>query len=256
MADISTITLQNGKTYNIKDAVARAIVGGAIRVIGKTATQLSDGTNTNPIMVSGQIYTAIANDAVFFGQKEFVFDGTHWHEFGDMTGLGALATKDTATTKYTPHGFVSQPVFSGSQMTSTGKFVPTGSINAVENNTGNYQPAGSVSTPQIRVKTAGSTTTVNSITDVGTLPALTIDVDEEAENMTISFNAGTLPIKGDGVTVKTGDAAYESSGISFTGAKVQLGFSGNEGNVSVTGTPAGTVSKPEFTGTEATITVS
>lgn len=36
-----------------------------------------------------------------------------------------------------------------------------------------YTPAGSVSTPTISVKTAGSTTTVNSITDVGTTPSLT-----------------------------------------------------------------------------------
>ena len=29
------------------------------------------------------------NLAVFYGKKEFVFDGTKWHEFGDLTGLSS-----------------------------------------------------------------------------------------------------------------------------------------------------------------------
>lgn len=256
MADISTITLLNGKTYNIKDAVARSITAGCIRVVGKTTTSLSDESTVNPIIVGGNSYTAIANDAVFFGKKEFVFDGTKWHEFGDMTGLGALAMKDSASVKYTPQGSVSQPEFNGNQMGSTGKFTPSGNVSATQSNSGNYQPAGTISAPTIRVKTAGSTTTVNSITDVGTLPVLTIDVDEDAENLAISFDQGTLPTKGENVTVKTGDAVYESTIPEFTGAKVQLGFTGTEGNVNVIGTPSGTVTKPDFTGTEATITVS
>lgn len=256
MADISTITLFNGKTYNIKDAVARSITAGSIRVVGKTTTLLSDDSTINPIIVNGSSYTALTNDAVFFGKKEFVFDGAKWHEFGDMTGLGALAMKDSASVKYTPQGSVSQPEFNGNQMNSTGKFTPSGNVSAVQSNNGNYQPAGTISAPTIRIKTSGSTTTVNSITDVGTLPVLTIDVDEDAENLAISFDQGTLPTMGENVTVKTSDAVYESTAPEFTGAKVQLGFTGTEGNINVIGTPSGTVTKPDFTGTEATITVS
>lgn len=231
MADISTITLSNGKTYNIKDAVARSIQGGAIAIKGTTTTVLTDNATTNPITISGSSYTALPNDAVFYGNKEFVFDGTKWHEFGDMSGLGDLAKKSSATGNYTPEGTVSQPTFSGEQMTSTGNFTPSGTVSA----------------PTISIKTAGATTNVNSITDVGTLPSLSITVDEETENMAISFNAGTLPTKGETITVKTGDAAYESSAPSF---------SGSSGAVSVTGTPAGTVTAPTFSGTPATITVS
>ena len=116
-----------------------------------------------------------------------------------------------------------------------------------------------------------NTTTVNSITDVGTLPSATMptySVSNETLTITAgSFNAGTLPTKGFDTTVKTGDAAYQSTQPTFTGDAVRLvtgniavptsaSFSGNEGNISVSGTPTGTNSQPTFTGNEATITVS
>lgn len=256
MADISTITLLNGRTYGIKDPVARSITAGAITIVGKTTTTIEDDSSVNPIIISGESYTARANDAVFFGKKEFVFDGTKWHEFGDMTGLGDLARKDSASGSYTPAGTVSQSQFTGAQMTSTGKFTPSGSISASESNSGNFQPAGTVTAPNITLQTAGTTATVNSIVSVGTLPTLTMDVDELSENLTISFSAGTLPVKGDSVVVKTGDASYLASVPVFTGSKVQMEFTGTEGNVSVSGTTSGSVSQPTFTGESATITVS
>ena len=289
MADISKITLPSGTTYDIKDAVARQMASGVIHIVpGTNTTALTDGATTNPITVDGKSYTAVSGDAVFYNNKEFVFDGTKWHEFGDLTGLKALAYKDDASgtytpagtvstpsftgtegnlsvtgtsagtiaittgvgaANYTPAGTISQPTFSGSELTSTGKFTPSGNVSATADANGNYQPSGSVSTPTISVSSAGSTTTVNSITDVGTLPALTTTVANE--NLTITFSQGTLPTKGEDTTVKTGDASYSSSQPTFTGSKVQLGFSGTEGNVSVAGTPAGTVSTPTFSGTGA-----
>ena len=286
MADISKITLPSGTTYDIKDAVARSTMAGAIKIKGSTTTPLTDESTTNPIIINGDEYTAVANDAVFYEKSEYVFDGTMWHEFGDMSGLGELAQKDEAsgrytpqgtvstptftgeqalisvtgqttgtveisvgegTANYTPEGTVSKPVFTGSPMTSTGTFTPSGDVTVSNNTNGNYQPTGTVSTPSITVKTEGSTTTVNSITSVGTLPTLSTTV--ENENLTISFSQGTLPVKGDDVTVKTSDAEYEASQPSFTGGKVQIGFSGSSGNISVTGTTTGSVSQPIFTGT-------
>ena len=256
MPDISSITLANGKTYNLKDALARSIQAGAIRIVGKTTTLITDESATNPITINGETYTALINDAVFFGRKEFIFDGSKWHEFGDMTGLGDLATKSSASTTYTPEGTINHLDFSGTQMSSTGKYTPTGIVSANENNNGNYQPSGTISKPEVQLKTAGSTTTVNSITDVGTLPVLTMEVDEELENLAISFNSGTLPTKGENTTVKTSDAVYESSTPIFTGAKVQLAFNGSEGDINVYGTPEGSVTQPIFSGTAAEITVS
>ena len=62
------------------------------------------------------------------------------------------------------------------------------------------------------------------------------------------------------VTVKTEDAEYYATAPAFTGTGARLvtgnisvpisaSFSGSEGNVSVTGTPKGTVSQPTFSGT-------
>lgn len=139
MAEISQITTVNGTTYDIKDTTARSMAAGGIKLKGTTTTPLTDEATTNPIVIGGQSYTAVNQDAVFYSKKEFVFDGTKWHEFGDMSGLGALATKDSAS--------------------------------------GNFTPAGTVGTPTITV--TPNTTNVNSITAVGSLPELTMTVANE-----------------------------------------------------------------------------
>lgn len=69
-----------------------AIGGGAsggIILVGETTTALADNVTTNPITIDGQSYTAQPNDAVIYGSKEFLFDGTKWHEFGDLSGLSS-----------------------------------------------------------------------------------------------------------------------------------------------------------------------
>ena len=274
MAEISKITLPSGTTYDIKDTVAREMASGVIHLLeGINETPLTDGANTNPITIDGESYTAVKGDATFWENKEFVYDGAVWHEFGDLTGLKALAYKDTASTQYTPQGAVSTPVFTGTQATISVSATPSGTVSQPTftgeslTSTGKFTPNGSVSTPTISVKTAGNTTTVNSITDVGTLPVLTTTV--ENENLTISFNQGTLPVKGSDTTVKTSDAEYESTQPSFTGTEGDLSVSGTPvgivsqptftgDSLTSTGdyTPQGTISTPTFTGTQATITVS
>lgn len=314
MADISKITLPNGTTYDIKDATARedieeirGAIAGGVTFMGETTTELSDGATTNPITINGNSVTAIKGYLVVYNSKEFVFDGTHWVEMGDLSVLGDLAYKDTASGSYTPagtvskptftgsssnvtittadnssgnyqpKGTVSQPTFTGTATTSSGVFTPEGGVTVTTGTTENktatvskvsgtatYTPEGTVSAPTISVSAAGSTTTVNSITDVGTLPTLTTTVANE--NLTIGFSQGTLPTKGANQTVKTGDASYTASQPTFsgTGARLQTGniavpktytasFTGTEGDVSVTGTPTGSVSQPTFTGTKTQI---
>ena len=358
MADISKITLPSGSVYDIKDAQARAdiaaiqsAIAGGVTFMGATTTALTDGATTNPIVINGNDTTAIKGYLVTYNNKEFVFDGTKWLEFGDMGGLKALAYKDTAsatytpagsvskptftgtssnvtitaadnesgnyqpkgtvskptfsgtattstgkftpagevtvttqttsnktaavspagsgTVTYTPAGTVTQPSFTGTETTSTGEFTPSGSVNLSNTNqtttvskassgTATYTPEGSVAAPVISVRVAGSTTTVNSITAVGSLPSFTTTVADE--NLTFGWNAGSLPTKGANTTVKTGDAAYQASEPAFTGTGARLvtgnisvpssaSFIGIKGDVSVSGTPSGTVSQPTFSGT-------
>lgn len=312
MADISKITLPTGSTYNLKDQQARndiaaiqGAISGGVTFMGETSTALTDGSTATSIVINSATITAVKGYLVVYNSKEFVFDGTKWIELGDLSLIGDLGWKDSATGEYTPAGTVSQPTFSGTQSavtitaadntngnyqpkgtvsqptftgsstTSSGKFTPSGSVTVTTNATTNktatvapassgtatYTPAGSVAAPTISVATAGTTTTVNSITAVGTLPTLTTTVANET--LTIGFDQGTLPTKGDNQTVKTGDASYSASAPAFTGTGVRLvtgniavpntytaSFTGTEDDVSVTGTPSGTVSQPTFTGTK------
>ena len=239
MADISKITLPNGTTYNLKDADARSRIStleAYTEYLGVTTTALTDGATTNPVTINGQSVTAKTGEIVNYGSKEFIFNGTVWQEFGDLSGLGALAFKDSASATYTPAGTIA--------FTNTNK---TATVSKASSGTTTYTPEGTVAAPTVSVKTAGSTTTVNSITDVGTLPSCTMPTfTYSSETLTItagSYTAGTLPTKGANTTVKTGDAAYQATAPAFTGTAVRL----VTGNISVP-------SSATFSGTEATIT--
>lgn len=228
MADISKITLPSGTTYDIKDATARAAIGGAIIIRGTTTTALTDGATTNPITIDNESYTAVANDAVFYSNKEFVFDGTKWHEFGDMTGLGALATKDSASGSYTPAGTIA--------------------VNAASGSGTSYTPEGSVSAPTISVSSAGSTATIHNPTKATVATAVTAAApgatapsnpityysvaNETLSLYQIGYNTGDSITTSD-VTVKTGDAAYSATQPTFSGTEKKLAFSGTSATITV-----------------------
>lgn len=287
MADISKITLPNGAEYNLKDAEARANIAslqtamtGQVAPLGTTTTSLTDQATTNPIIVNGQNVTAVAGNMVYYNRKEFIFDGTKWIELGDLSSLGSLAYKNNASGSVTPSGTIAVQTFTGSSMTATGSFTPAGNITvnksnvdyvvapkAVSGQENTYTPAGTV-TPDIVLKTS----TVNSITNVGTLPTCTFPKMSTSvlnENLTFTwdegtFSAGTLPTKGANTTVATGlsraSASFEGTAVRLVAASIptvsSATFTGTAGNVSVSGTPSGSISQGEFTGKSATVTVS
>lgn len=180
MAEISQITLPSGTTYDLKDTVARQAASGGITLKGVTTTELVDEATTNPITINGESYTAVAQDAVFYGKKEFVFDGTKWHEFGDMSGLGDLATKDNASGTFTPQGTVSQPTIS--------------------------------------VATAGTTetfaTSVDTAAPGATAPSNAITYYSVSNEVLSLYQIGYSTD-----TAKTGDASYNASAPTFTGTQ-------------------------------------
>ena len=119
--EISRMVIQNGSIYTEIDTGKTFMydaenttwyevsigggggTSGGIVLVGTTTTQLTDGATTNPITVDGQSYTAQPNDAVIYQNKEFLFDGTNWHEFGDLSGLssqdiGAMTNYTIAST--------------------------------------------------------------------------------------------------------------------------------------------------------------
>lgn len=275
----------NGTLYDIKDADSRerldaieAAIAGGVVYVGATTTALTDGATTNPITITGKEnpYTAEAGDLVSYGNKEFLFDGTAWHEIGDLTGLGDLAWVDTATGSFTPAGTVSQPTFSGDSMTSTGTLdVPTSAATTVATTTNEtatvapaasgdatYTPGGNISGTNVTL----TSTTVPNVTSVGALPELTMSVPANTETLELSWSAGTLPSLGDPISVANGVDTITDPTFSGTGVRLVTGdiavpatfettLTDTSKNVSVTGTPAGTVSQPTFSGTAGTVTV-
>lgn len=184
MADLSKITLPSGTTYNLKDAKARediaaieAAIAGGVTFLGITTTALTDGATTNPVTIGGESVSAINGCIVIYDTKEFIWADadTSWHLLGSADEFGTLAYKNSASGSFTPHG--------------------------------------SVSTPTITV--TPSNATVNSITDVGTLPVWNATVANE--NLTISWSQGTLPTKGSDTTVVSGIQSATSSQPTFTG---------------------------------------
>lgn len=130
MPDISELKLPSGTVYQIKDTQARSAKGW----IGITTTALTDGASTNPIIINGQSVTAVAGNITSYDEQEYIFNGTVWQEFGDLSDLGTLAYKDSAS--------------------------------------GSYTPQGSVAAPDITV--APSTDTIKPVTDVGSMPTFTV----------------------------------------------------------------------------------
>ena len=280
MADIYKIKLPSGTEYNIKDSSARSSLSdhetrietleesieGGIHYRGITTTALTDGATTNPITIDGSSFTAQSGDIVIYhtidkGDKEFIWDGSKWNEFGASSALKALAFKDSASASYEPTGTVTKPTFTGTSATVTVKGTPTGTVAiSTGSGTANYTPDGSISAPSVTV----NTTDVYSITSIGTLPSCSLPEFSATVNNEIltfswdsgSFNAGTLPSKGSKQTVAT--TIKNVTAPTFTGSSVELvaSFDGNE--LSSTGSfkPSGSVSQPTFKGTETTIIVS
>lgn len=189
------------------------------------------------------------------------------------------------TPNYTPVGTISGTTFTGSSMTSTGTFTPEGSVSFTNSNQtatvapagsgeATYTPAGNITAGAISVKTAGSTSTIHNPTKVtvaktvvaaapnATAPANAITyyavANETLSLYQLGYTTGDSITTSD-VTVKTGDAAYESANPTFSGTGVRLvtgnisvpssaSFTGTEGNVSVSGTTTGSVSDGTFSG--------
>lgn len=274
---IAQITLPNNTTYQLKDAFAReqiaAITGtvsGVMKWIGVTTTPLTDGATTNPITVNGSNYTAIAGDVVAYGDLEFAWSALgHWCEFGSTGSLKALAFADTATGSITPSGTVSQPTFSGNQLTSTGNFTPNGGVTiqsgAVGNGkTANYTPAGNISAdfsgtsgsvsvtgslPQATatIPVAVSTTSVGSMSGQGTQASFSATVN--SETLTLSFTPNNLPTM-ESVTIVSG-ISTPSPNYSGTPTNLNGTVSYDSDTVTSTGnfTPQGNITNTSFQGT-------
>lgn len=294
MAEISRIKLPNGTTYDIKDATARAQIGGAIILRGTTTTALTDEATTNPITINGNSYTAEANDAVFYNKKEFVFDGTKWHEFGDMSGLGALATKDSASgTVAVPKTYTSTSSFSGtgvrletdSQVLTGASFsgtsgsvsvsgTPTGTISK-GTGTANYTPQGTNASSSvsgnITYTPTGGTAKTNEFTPTGSISVASAGTTDtvygidsvgtlpSATMPTFSVASGTEVLTITAGSFSAGTLPTKTSQKTFKTGDASYNFSGTKITSSFSGTAkgqtfSGTGAELKFTGNSMTST--
>lgn len=126
MADNKYISIiNNGSTaLYIKDAEARqdiedikSSITGGMHYIGKSTTEIEDGSNIGPWVVDGTTYIASgtptegqkllsAGDIAIYNELEFIWSGASgkWQEFGSTGSLKALAFKDNATGSVTAAG--------------------------------------------------------------------------------------------------------------------------------------------------------
>lgn len=232
MPDIKQITLPSGTTYDLRDSRVDSIISQGTRWVGVTTTALTDGSTTSTITIEGTAHNAEIGDIASYNNMEFIWSGTIWQEFGSTGSLKALAFKDSASGSVTvpkTYSFTGTPTNVSVSGTTTGSVSETKGaveIKTKSSGTNSYTPAGSVSTPTISVKTAGATKSITPFGSAGSLPSCTLPTYTVSNGvLTItagSFSAGTLPSAGTAVTVKTGDAAYNSSQPTFTGTAAYL----------------------------------
>lgn len=185
MSEISKIKV-GSNTYDLKDADARSRIAALESYsdfLGVTTTQLVDGVTTSPVItINGDSVTAKKGNIAIYGSAEFIYDGTVWQEFGDLSALqnllGDLAYEDTAE--------------------------------------GTYTPAGTVSSPTITV--TPTTSNIVGVSANGTLPSFSYDSATE----TLEFSAGALPTLDTPVAAMTGATAALNSDPVFSGTQATI----------------------------------
>lgn len=176
-----------------------AASGNGVHFIGTTSTALTDGATTSTLVAasSGSLTKTtgfIAGDLVFYGNKEFIWNGKSWTLFGDLGDLGTLAFKNSASVfipstihkHSTPS--LSHTVTQGN-VSASGSYTPGGTV-TIANRTDieSWEDGAATTDPKtigigrkiltdyettdVTITGVGGTTSVQSITGVGTLPTL------------------------------------------------------------------------------------
>lgn len=220
-------------TYTPAGNVSQPTFTGTEATISITGSTSSVSVANHSYKPEGTISEATSGNTTYTPRgtvSQPTFTGSTGNVSVSGTPTGSVAVKvqnysgtEALTNIYTPTGEVTSS-FTGRSTTSTGKFTPTGTVDV---------------TPSITLNTMD----INSITNAGTVPSLTMTVDNN-ETLIWTWDAGTVP------TTTTTSVA--------TSVKTQTAsasFSGNEGNISVAGVPEGSVNssfdgrKSQFTAT-------
>lgn len=232
----------------------------ALSFIGFTSTALTDGAKTSTLVAAeGKTLTKTTGftvgDVVFYGTKEFIWNGASWTEFGDGSSLRALAFKDSAS------GTVTIPATTHTHTTpSLSHTVTQGTVSA----SGSYTPEGTVTihstdslpavpecdgtqdvfvvsnnVEDVTIKPVRGTTSVQSMTGVGTLPtseaknipnvtSVGVMFKAEVVGETLKLTPGSAPTLGTAISVNS----MKSAGTLPTRQAVTVATAGTDVTVS------------------------
>lgn len=225
MPDIKKITLPSGNTYDIVDAGARELISalsGSTAFLGLTTTALTDGATTNPITVNGSSVTATNGNIVVYESAEFIWDGAKWVEFGDLSSLGDLAYKDTASVSFsggtTDKCLGSDATFTTSVTPTTTNIKATASGTVVgASSTDKCLGSDATFTTSVTPTTSKMvTTSVPNVTAAGSAStwSFTMGTGTDSETLIISGANSTAPTLGTAITAATGSLAANGGGAS------------------------------------------
>lgn len=277
MPDISSITLPNGTTYNIKDEVARAAAASGLTIT--KVTELPEATATT----MGAIYLVpVDGGAEGNGFREWITvkdgDAYAWELIGstdiDLSGYSedghthsvttnvgvaqhtGVLTGGSVTSSFegaegdvsvsaTPRGSItSQGTFTGQPTTSTGTFTPNGTVSGTAVGITTKNSSGTAITVY-SMSGAGSKTDGSYTASSYTPENYTVT----GENLTITKSSYTK----ESVTLPTVTLPSRTA-VTFGTTVTDPTFAGTEGSVSVSGTPLGSMSGITWTGQSTTST--
>lgn len=227
----------------IKDAEAQQAISdlqksvtGAMHFLGLSTTAISDEAATGPWTIESKTYIASgtpaegeillkAGDAAVYAKKEFVWNGSMWREYGDLSSLKSLAYKDASDIE--TGGSTSTKLATTSITGVSGSTTVTGvdgstTVTGVDGSTSVYGCGENTTvhdTPTLNTSDiygCGENVTVHDTPSLtaGTLPSMTYD----SVNEKLTFAAGAFPtiVAGTEKTVATKAATATAVGTSLT----------------------------------------
>lgn len=247
---IDKVTLPTGSIYTIVDADARQAIDNMasytsfLGVVSDTRTPITDGSTTAAVLIGSTTVTAVTGNIAIYKAsttataQEFIFDGTKWQFFGDISAqnLGSLAYKNSA---------------SSSSKFLTGVSVTNTSTTAISV-TGSYAKINSVTLTKSGVTISLATTT--------TAPSNTANywVYNPADNLSITASAPGVASSTSFLTGVTGRTLLSSlthaapttatvtGGVNYTsvdGHNLQLRYLVTSSSSSISGTTSNTAVK-------------
>ena len=233
MADIKKILLPGmSEAYDIVDAGARSLISqleAYSDYLGVTTTELVDNVTTSPnVVIAGETVEAKKGNIVNYGSAEFIYTGTVWQKFGDLSALGDLAYEDTASGSYTPAGTMTDPTVTiGGTATAAAQTVTIGgtaSAAAQSASVGGTASAaaqtatvgGTASAAAQSISLTSSDVSIPNVTAVGSMPTYEVDA-----NGVLTITAGATPTLGTAISVHDVTAATaQASSVDLTSVTV------------------------------------